>query len=312
MALEGWHMPTDQVRKVAPPESISVLSRLDRAFAKRLWRAKNGSATAAFTYTRKIRSGAKKAEIIKRQFQKWIEESVDAIRFWFRQYLKLAQAFPHVAGGGPLNWTVDLIWEQLGGVAGILQHVDLAGSVGQEKIDSAWNEHLPLNRKVLWWFAVATEGNFEPKDWTAPPWLQQNLNTRELLFQSSNQLAHRFNEVIEEELAKVQVEKAASHSYKHGGNEEARAAGPTLSNARGRPRPPLRSYRSELKRAIVTALTKQPNATDLEICELIDSDGTAEVKGPDRTLKSAYLNPKRKASIQTTISKVRRDMRGLL
>lgn len=76
-------------------------------------------------------------------------------------------------------------------------------------------------------------------------------------------------------------------------------------------RAPLKRYRSDLKRAIFAALTKQPNASDLDICRSIDADGTAGAKGDDRTLTSAYMDAKRKPAIQAAISKVRRDMRGL-
>lgn len=77
---------------------------------------------------------------------------------------------------------------------------------------------------------------------------------------------------------------------------------------------PLRRYRSELKRAIATALVKTPNASDLELCRSIDEDGTAELDDKDRTLVGGYKDPKRKPKLETIISKVRRDMRneGLL
>ncbi len=44
--------------------------------------------------------------------------------------------------------------------------------------------------------------------------------------------------------------------------------------------PPLRCYKSPVKRAIANALVKSPNASDLgAICRSIDEDGTAELEG---------------------------------
>ena len=79
-------------------------------------------------------------------------------------------------------------------------------------------------------------------------------------------------------------------------------------------RPPLQRYKSGLKRAIANALVKNPNASALELCRSIDEDGTTELDGKDRTLEAGYMDPKRRPKLETTISKVRRDLRerGLL
>ena len=79
--------------------------------------------------------------------------------------------------------------------------------------------------------------------------------------------------------------------------------------------PPLRCYKSPVKRAIANALVKSPNASDLELCRSIDEDGTAELegKGAERSKRPTGTR-KRRPNLETTISKVRRDMRekGLL
>lgn len=76
----------------------------------------------------------------------------------------------------------------------------------------------------------------------------------------------------------------------------------------------MKRYRSQLKRAIFVALIRNPQSTDLQVCRSIDDDGSAELNGEDRTLESAYKEPKRRSKLEVAISKVRRDMRerGLL
>jgi hypothetical protein len=74
---------------------------------------------------------------------------------------------------------------------------------------------------------------------------------------------------------------------------------------------PAKRYRSQLKRAILIALMRNPKGSDLEVCRSIDEDGSAEVDGGDRTLESAYKDPQRRSSLEVTISKVRSDLRKI-
>ena len=83
---------------------------------------------------------------------------------------------------------------------------------------------------------------------------------------------------------------------------------------------PLLQYRSEIKRAIVVQLIRNPNATDLEICRGLDADGAVELpdgwksKQADRLFASAYTDRKHRNKIEAMISSVRSDLRkvGLL
>jgi hypothetical protein len=79
-------------------------------------------------------------------------------------------------------------------------------------------------------------------------------------------------------------------------------------------KPSLKYPRSELKRAIRVCLTRNPQATDKEICGLLDDDGIAprdnsNLAVKDRTFASIYRDPLRRAKLERTISKVRGDMR---
>ena len=82
----------------------------------------------------------------------------------------------------------------------------------------------------------------------------------------------------------------------------------------------LSKYRSELKRGILIQLTRNPRATDNEICSGLDADGSAElpaswrVNRGDRSFTTAYLDARLRRRIEIAISKIRADLRkqGLL
>lgn len=100
-----------------------------------------------------------------------------------------------------------------------------------------------------------------------------------------------------------------------------RADGVSISRTEGAvTRALLSSYRSEIKRAILTQLALNPKATDGEICRGLDADGSVELpsgwksKVSDRGFFDAYSDAVRRHKIEVTISKVRKDLRkqGLL
>ena len=83
---------------------------------------------------------------------------------------------------------------------------------------------------------------------------------------------------------------------------------------------PLSSYRSELKRAILMQITRNPSATDLEVCRGLDADGAVELpsrwkdRASDRLFTDAYSRRDTRRKVETAISKIRADLRnkGLL
>jgi hypothetical protein len=95
---------------------------------------------------------------------------------------------------------------------------------------------------------------------------------------------------------------------------------PRLKTQRSKSDRLLSSYRSELKRAILTQLALHPKATDGEICRGLDADGSVELpsswksKVSDRGFFDAYSDAVRRHRVEVTISKVRKDLRkrGLL
>jgi hypothetical protein len=92
-------------------------------------------------------------------------------------------------------------------------------------------------------------------------------------------------------------------------------AGNSLAGDRQEKERPVLSYRSELKRAILIQITKNPKASDLEICRGMDADGAAELppawkfKGTNRLFVAAYMDPTVRHKIEIAISRVRSDLR---
>jgi hypothetical protein len=82
----------------------------------------------------------------------------------------------------------------------------------------------------------------------------------------------------------------------------------------------LLKYRSEIKRAILIQLTKNPRASDLEICRSLDDEGPVELpeswkrKPEDWCFVGVYMDPSLGHRIEIAISKIRADLRerGLL
>jgi hypothetical protein len=81
-------------------------------------------------------------------------------------------------------------------------------------------------------------------------------------------------------------------------------------------KPLLLNYRSRIKSAILTAITKNPRATDADVCRSLDADGGEELpigwkeRREDRSFFDAYTKPRTKRKIEIAISKIRRDLRG--
>ena len=78
----------------------------------------------------------------------------------------------------------------------------------------------------------------------------------------------------------------------------------------------LSKYRSGIKRAILIELTKNPGASDLEVCRGLDADGSIDVprtlqaEKKDRPFVAAYSNRlSSRRRVEVAISRVRTDLR---
>jgi hypothetical protein len=135
------------------------------------------------------------------------------------------------------------------------------------------------------------------------------------------ELRRQFSRVVDEAVTTVNIEDVSLRNKFEGRIGQAdrellpRASKTSATNTAR----PL-NYKSELKRSVLVGLTKNADATDLELCRWLDDDGAGELpsswrsKTNDRSFESAYYDPKHRSKIQVLFSKIRRDMRdkGLL
>jgi len=89
---------------------------------------------------------------------------------------------------------------------------------------------------------------------------------------------------------------------------------PSVETIAAPPRVP--NYRSSLKRSILLQFLRNPRASDLEVCDGLDEDGTVElpadwkVRADERLFSQAYKRPMTRRKVEIAISKVRVDLRN--
>ncbi len=180
-------------------------------------------------------------------------------------------------------------------------------------------------------------------DWRAPLWVQMEPNGN--AFYDATVAWERMNESetkdilrylredrwilllqsTAKEIAGVAYETLAKRraSSKRGPEEEKPSApvkAPERVELTRMPKALMLKYRSGIKRAILGALTKNPTATDAEVCRSLDAEGGEnlplgwKIRKEDRSFFAAYAIPSTKRKIEIAISKIRRDLRdrGLL
>jgi hypothetical protein len=192
-----------------PPEFSSALEKLRRLFAGFLWDAKSNSSFTAWFEIQRARSAKKKTEIFNEKFQQWSEGSVTVIREWLPKFVALAEAYPEPNGGDTVQWASGWVWDVVEGMCGIPRF----------KPDAVAWPHIRITRTMVWWFAVASEGNssvnWPPlRPWKAPRWLAPDGKTTDsLLRERSRNLWLRLNHVIGEELDLAQIENTIASGH---------------------------------------------------------------------------------------------------
>jgi len=184
-------------------EFTSACEKLQRLFAGALWEAKFNSCSAAWSEVRRTTSAKKKIEILDERVRQWREDSVKAIREWLPKFVDLAQAFPEAVGWDAFRWAKDKGWEVVEGQCGLPRLKE----GGLPRVDF-------INREIVYWFAVASEGNIKVnvpplRAWTAPHWLARDRKeTHSVLTDHAEDLWFRLNGVVEEELNLAEVHRA--------------------------------------------------------------------------------------------------------
>jgi hypothetical protein len=285
-----YHAP----RVALPPELRSVLEKLQRLFAVTLHDAKFDSCHWAWHDIKRTKSAKKKKEIFNKKFERWREDSANAIRNWLPRFFDLATAYPEVIDD-PIYWAKDSVWGGVEGVCGIQRPQD------GEPLPIDW----VVNDTMVWWFAVASEFNPEVnlpplRAWRAPRWLARDRReTDELLGKHTGYLWLRVNRVIEDEIAlaeigrasnrKVEEHKAEPLGAKHTAYQGMSATAPSAKNLwtdQRRPRDKTRrstsvslsEFEATVGKLMVEARTMcaakyLPRAEILRIADLLDDKG---------------------------------------
>ena len=196
-----YHAP----RMALPPALRSALEKLQRLFAGALHDAKFNSCHSSWHDIKQTKTAKKKVEIFDERFEQWREGSANAIREWLPKFLDLATAYPEVIDD-PIHWAKDSVWEGVEGVCGIQRPQD------GEPLSIDW----VVNKIIVWWFAVASEGspkvNLSPlRPWRAPRWLARDRReTEDVLRKRTGYLWLRVNRAIEDEIALAEIRRASN------------------------------------------------------------------------------------------------------
>jgi hypothetical protein len=158
-----------------PYQFESALKKLEALFAGALGDAKLRSCGAAWTEIKDAKSAKKKTQILDEKAQQWREDSVKAIREWFPQFVDLAEAFDEALHGDALHWATDRVWGM----------VEKQCGIRRPKLHEAKSPD-SVSRTMVFWFALASEGNTDVnllplQPWKAPDWLARGDEQRDSL-----------------------------------------------------------------------------------------------------------------------------------
>jgi hypothetical protein len=190
-----------------PSEFESALKKLKALFAGALGDAKLESCCAAWSDIKVAKSRKKKIEILDERTRQWREGSVDAIREWFPRFVELAAAYDEVLHGEALQWATDRVWEL----------VEKQCGIRRRKHDEPHRVE-SISRTMVFWFAVASEGDSDvngppPRPWRAPRWFARDgKETGSLLREQTHDLWLRLNQVVNEEQDRAEIQRAISRS----------------------------------------------------------------------------------------------------
>ena len=182
-----------------PAELQSALNKLRQKLAGSLSDAKLQSCGAAWAEIERLKSAPKKRDIVQERVRQWTEGSASAIRTWLPTFLELGRAAPQISESDVMRWTKDQIWEAVEAQINICRPED------QKRLAQ-------ISRTMVYWFAVASQGNFEVNflplsPWRAPRWLSPNpIRTDSLLRQTTRRLRHRIDYVINETLETLSIQ----------------------------------------------------------------------------------------------------------
>lgn len=305
---------------ITPPVLFHAVANVRKDFGEVAGRRRRHFAKECFKNLHPLASGLTEPAVFRKYFYDCIGELRKLLPHVFGRLLAISLAQEGEIGEAAIEWAAlqvtDLLEMEVCTVdRWVKTACDEQDSAPESMTTEAWTDY-------LFW-----------TDWRAPKWLymEPNGNAR----YDASTAWERMDETFTEHALKVfrqdrwilLLESTLEELV--GTAHEVLATKEKSSQSRSPEKPhELRSekdrsaltYRSDIKRAILVQLTKQPRATDAEICRGLDADGAVELpedwkSRPDvRMFFEAYSDHRTRHRAEVAISKVRKDMRkrGLL
>jgi hypothetical protein len=325
--------PSDESWKVITPTGlIHAVTNIRKDFGELCDGQRHYFENKCFKDLHPLASGLTASAVFKKHFWDCVGALCKVVPFAFARLLDLSLNQNGMIGGAPVEWAAlqmtDLIEREDRLVNGWIKSAcDQRGDV-----EPATPEEF-MEKVVFWsdwrapkWLRMTPNGN-SPYD-TSTAWerMDQAETINALKALRENRWILSLESTLEDLVGSAHEVLAKRRNHPTSGSRQQPkdpVPAPAGKNNR-RPRPKsdrlLSSYRSEIKRAILTQLALNPKATDVEICRGLDADGSVELpstwrsKVSDRGFFDAYSDAVRRHKVEVTISKVRKDLRwqGLL
>jgi len=311
---------------ITPPPLLRGVMNIRRDFEELCRAQRDYFREKCYKDLHPLTSGMTEPAVFKNYFYACIEKLQEIVKHSFGRFLEISLKQNGLIGAAPVEWaslqTVDLIEGEDRRVERWIKSVcdktrDVVPETNQEFMEKVvfrtdWRApewlHMQPNGNAAYNASTAWERRNEADTRQALRYLRENCwilslesTLADLVGMTHEILAKRRSSPESELQSKTQIPTPTAAK----GNQ--RSKGPT--------KPLLLKYRSGIKSAILLALTKNPRATDAEVCRLLDADGGEELplgwrnrKG-DRSFFDAYTEARTKRKIEIAISKIRRDLR---
>ncbi|MGP0018511.1 MAG: hypothetical protein ACLPHP_08085 [Candidatus Sulfotelmatobacter sp.] len=311
---------------IAPHELLPAVANVRGDFQKLRERIQSGTEQRCFQQLHHVGTGQVEPTIFKQNFWLCVGKLNSVVLGVFARFMEISLAQDGAIGQAPVEWAA-------------LQVRDLIDQ--SERSVNHWikfacdkpNHDLELLRKKT------TEEVFFWTDWRAPKWMRMQPNgnapyaassawdrmdegeTKETLrYLREDRWMITLEKTLEDVVGIAHETLSKRRARPAPGSQQppAEAVPPAAGSdrkAREESKPLMLKYRSGVKLAILGALTRNPKATDAEICRALDSDGGEELpsnwkcRSSDRLFFGSYSNAQTRHKIENTISKVRRDLR---
>jgi hypothetical protein len=323
--------PSDESWKaITPPSLIRAVTHIRGDFEHLCDAQRDSLKDKCFRDLHALASGMTEPSVFKRYFYECIERIQQIVVHGFGRFLEISLSQDGLIGAAPIQWASLQVFDL----------VEREDRLVDGWIKSVCDKHSYLQTTSTQAFV---DKNIFRTDWRAPQWVQMQPNGN--VIYDATVAWERMNESDTKDVLRYLREDRWILLLQSTAKELAGVAYETLAKRRATPRgepkeeklkakmkaterigrsrtakPLMLKYRSGIKRAILGALTKNPTATDAEVCRSLDADGGEDLppgwktRKEDRSFFAAYATLRTKRKIEIAISKVRSDLRdrGLL